>query len=153
MALLGEGAWVIWSPSKDGPTPPWLLVGDVGFSAVTAWCRSASEKARLLLVSIRLGIAEVRLEPADEGAVTWGAATPGIAADVCLSLFWPGNVSWEEQEIFLQVVCKGLRGATGQENKCYFSGGTAVFSNWLNMVVLRVDNSTYFPRQVAGILE
>ena len=75
--------------SEPEVTPVWLLEGVTGLSAL-ARCRSASDRARLLLVSSFLGTDAAGLEP----GVIWGAATPGIAAAACcLSLFWPGNVS------------------------------------------------------------
>ena len=94
MLLLGGGLWVFCSDSVGCPPPPWVLEGDKGFSEV-AWCKSASERARLLLVSSLLGTAVAGLEPVEVGGV-WGAATPGIAPDCCLSLCCPGNEIWNE---------------------------------------------------------
>lgn len=91
MLLLGGGLWVFWSEDSVGcPLPPWVLDGETGLSEFT-WDKSASERARLVLVSSLFGTAVAELEPRDTGGGVWGAATPGIAGDCCLSLFCPGK--------------------------------------------------------------
>lgn len=91
MLLLGGGVCVFCSDSVGCAPPPWVLDGDTGFSEET-WCKSASDRARLLLVSSLLGTAVTGLEPWDEEGGVWGAATPGMAADCCLSLFCPNEI-------------------------------------------------------------
>lgn len=78
------------SDSADCPTPPWLLEGESGLSE-KAWCKSASERARLVLVRSLFETVEAELETAKAEGGVWGAATPGMAPDCCLSLFCPGN--------------------------------------------------------------
>ena len=82
---------MFWSEdSVSCPPLPWVLEGETGLSEA-AWDKSASEKARLVLVSSLFGTAVAGLEPIEAGGGVWGAATPGIAADCCLSLFCPGK--------------------------------------------------------------
>ena len=81
---------MLCSDSPDCFTPPWVLEGDSGLSE-EAWCKSASERARLVLVNSLLGTADAELETAEAEGGVWGAATPGMAPDCCLSLFCPGN--------------------------------------------------------------
>ena len=67
MLLLGGGLWVFWSEDSVGcPPPPWVFDGETGLSE-DAWDKSASERARLVLVNSLFGTAVAGLEPREEG--------------------------------------------------------------------------------------
>ena len=58
---------MFWSDDSVGcPPPPWVLDGETDLSDI-AWNKSASERARLDLVSSLFGTAVAGLEPREAG--------------------------------------------------------------------------------------